>query len=338
MDKPTRACADCGTSLAGTHANTTRCKPCNRLKRIKSVPRTACTECGGSMEGKRADAEYCSIPCSQRAGHRRRNPHPAERRCGTCGTDISGRDLRAKFCETCAGRRQAYPHTHAPVRIDRECANCGKPFIAKRADSACCSRKCTQARINAVHNPKVRHEPRPCPSCGTEFTPKRSDRIACSTRCYGRLTRTYVPIWHNKTCVICGKPFVSKRSDAVHCSQGCTQRRHYEINSEAIREAVAAWRAANSDRCRVNGARYKAKRKGWESAGVGVSFRDWTRLQARHGWRCAYCHAKPGLLHMEHVVPLSRGGQHAIGNILPACPDCNMSKGAKLLVEWRKRR
>ena len=191
MDKPTRACADCGTSLAGTHANTKRCQPCNRLKRIKSIPRTACEACGGSMEGKRADAVYCSLSCAQRIGHRRRNPLPAERACGDCGVDITGRHLRAKYCETCGARRR--DNTPLPVRIDRECAFCGKPFVAKRVDAACCSRKCTQARINAVHNPKIRHEPRPCPACGAEFTPKRRDQVACSRACYKQHISKYSP-------------------------------------------------------------------------------------------------------------------------------------------------
>lgn len=40
---------------------------------------------------------------------------------------------------------------------------------------------------------------------------------------------------------------------------------------------------------------------------------------------------------MDHVVPLSRGGRHSIGNILPACESCNLSKHASYLVEWRRR-
>lgn len=71
---------------------------------------------------------------------------------------------------------------------------------------------------------------------------------------------------------------------------------------------------------------------------VDVSKRDWERLVARYGGRCAYCGDRPELLHMEHVVPLSRGGRNGIGNVLPACPPCNMSKGAKLLVEWKYQR
>jgi 5-methylcytosine-specific restriction endonuclease McrA len=64
---------------------------------------------------------------------------------------------------------------------------------------------------------------------------------------------------------------------------------------------------------------------------------DWLRLCIRFDHCCAYCGAaKP--LTRDHVIPLSRGGRNAIGNILPACGSCNYSKGAKLLIEWRARR
>jgi len=42
---------------------------------------------------------------------------------------------------------------------------------------------------------------------------------------------------------------------------------------------------------------------------------------------------EPGHVHMDHVVPVSRGGLHCAENLLPACASCNLSKGAKLLEE-----
>ena len=68
--------------------------------------------------------------------------------------------------------------------------------------------------------------------------------------------------------------------------------------------------------------------------GAGVSEADWARLVHRHGSRCAYCGSLSKLT-ADHVVPIARGGQHAIGNILPACGSCNSSKGSRFLVEWR---
>ncbi|MFE7198513.1 HNH endonuclease [Microbacterium oxydans] len=70
-----------------------------------------------------------------------------------------------------------------------------------------------------------------------------------------------------------------------------------------------------------------------------VSDRDIARLIDRFGGRCAYCPAPIDVsFHLDHIVPLARGGHHAIGNLAPACPGCNLSKGKLLLTEWRKRR
>lgn len=38
--------------------------------------------------------------------------------------------------------------------------------------------------------------------------------------------------------------------------------------------------------------------------------------------------------HADHLVPLSRGGSNAPENIVISCPQCNLSKGAKLPQEW----
>lgn len=65
---------------------------------------------------------------------------------------------------------------------------------------------------------------------------------------------------------------------------------------------------------------------------------EWEAMKRRHGSRCAYCGARSDSLEMDHVIPISRGGRHAIANILPACASCNRRKSAMLLVEWRYRR
>jgi len=48
---------------------------------------------------------------------------------------------------------------------------------------------------------------------------------------------------------------------------------------------------------------------------------------------CAYC-GQSGDMQIEHAIPISKGGTHAIGNILPACRPCNYSKRDKEIESW----
>lgn len=47
---------------------------------------------------------------------------------------------------------------------------------------------------------------------------------------------------------------------------------------------------------------------------------------------CFYCGEESK--HIDHIVPLSRGGRHSIGNLIQACASCNLSKNNKFVIEW----
>ena len=49
------------------------------------------------------------------------------------------------------------------------------------------------------------------------------------------------------------------------------------------------------------------------------------------GQQCSYC-GKNGNIVVEHVIPLSRGGEHSIHNIVPSCDRCNTIKGDRSLL------
>ncbi|MCY4531177.1 MAG: HNH endonuclease [Gammaproteobacteria bacterium] len=54
-------------------------------------------------------------------------------------------------------------------------------------------------------------------------------------------------------------------------------------------------------------------------------------MEQQHG-RCAFRWCGASLdegYHVDHIVPLSRGGTHEPGNVQLLCPRCNISKGAK---------
>lgn len=57
-------------------------------------------------------------------------------------------------------------------------------------------------------------------------------------------------------------------------------------------------------------------------------------VASRAGFRCEYCHAPQAVsnshFEVEHVLPVSLGGDHQPENLALACPFCNVFKAAVL--------
>lgn len=56
--------------------------------------------------------------------------------------------------------------------------------------------------------------------------------------------------------------------------------------------------------------------------------------ERREKGACAYCGTTDGPFHLDHVLPITRGGLDEPGNLTLACRSCNTSKGDKTLLEW----
>lgn len=64
---------------------------------------------------------------------------------------------------------------------------------------------------------------------------------------------------------------------------------------------------------------------------VGVALRF--QALTRDHFRCRYCgvNGKAFELHVDHVVPLARGGESTLDNLATACAPCNLGKSDTLL-------
>lgn len=103
--------------------------------------------------------------------------------------------------------------------------------------------------------------------------------------------------------------------------------------------------AARCQRCAVEARTFlpQATSKGWyrgrQRRAPGLTYAKRVELLTkwqRQRRRCAYCSSPADTV--DHVIPLSRGGDNREGNLAPSCRRCNSSKGSRLLVEWRARR
>lgn len=65
------------------------------------------------------------------------------------------------------------------------------------------------------------------------------------------------------------------------------------------------------------------------------------QIRERDGHRCQYCGAtkeSTGFdLHLDHLIPESKGGQDVATNLVVACISCNSARKALSLAEWQRK-
>lgn len=121
-----------------------------------------------------------------------------------------------------------------------------------------------------------------------------------------------------------------------------TARANYAKKPEAWQARSRKWRAENPEKQKQATKSWKQRnhsrvislnnhRRAKLAKAVGrFTDQEWLARCNEYGRRCAYCRkARP--LTRHHLVPLSRGGNNLIENILPACRSCNSRVGTKIV-------
>lgn len=248
-----------------------------------------------------------------------------------------------------------------PESMGIACAGCQVVFSGRKSRRFC-SLKCYNATQMA--GAKVAA----CEACGTVFRPKRpSSRAAaglvangrfCSNACY-RNNRAKPDAGPKPICSECGGR--CPRRGAMTCSAACRKARATrEAKKKAaalsgVAERVCAVCAAAyvtgygdkrrsycSDECRLRKAR--RIRRSYERArlrSVLVERVDPDLVFKRDGWLCYLCGKKtridlrgtahPKAPELDHIIPLSKGGEHSYRNTACACRSCNWRKRDKIL-------
>ena len=67
---------------------------------------------------------------------------------------------------------------------------------------------------------------------------------------------------------------------------------------------------------------------------IAISKRIRFEVFKRDGFTCQYCgnHPPDILLHVDHIVAVSKGGRNDIDNLVASCEACNLGKGARSLA------
>jgi 5-methylcytosine-specific restriction endonuclease McrA len=104
------------------------------------------------------------------------------------------------------------------------------------------------------------------------------------------------------------------------------------VHRELLAEKQRAYQAAHPDVWR---AAFRNRRAREQGASGHHTAADVAGQRARQKGCCYWCGEKVGdKYHVDHVVPLALGGGNGPENLVIACPNCNLRKGARHPMEW----
>jgi 5-methylcytosine-specific restriction endonuclease McrA len=143
---------------------------------------------------------------------------------------------------------------------------------------------------------------RKCLNCKKNFKPFRHTSFFCCKRCryiYSRNNGTNkyekkINIYKNKECQLCKKEFTPNSHNQKYCCKECLEKSNKNV---------------------VNGSK------------LVIFLRD--------GFTCIYCgrsSIEDGVrLHIDHIIPVSKGGEDVASNLITSCEQCNVQKGTKII-------
>jgi hypothetical protein len=225
--------------------------------------------------------------------HSQVKPRP----CPDCGVTITSPGRQR--CVACSAARRAKSERQ---RMTSACAQCGQYRRANTPSGLC--KACSFARNRKLI---------PCPRCGTQFWPweGRPDhaRKYCGSACWKPKAppKTPKPIFY-ATCLLCSVTF-RKRGERNTCC---------------------------SKRCRAN---YQARLRKLKLKGLAPVVITAQHVYQRDGGACALCgepvdmaipYPHPLAPTVDHIIPVTRAGEHSMKNVQLAHARCNLSKGNRM--------
>lgn len=203
----------------------------------------------------------------------------------------------------------------------RVCEACGAGFKAWSGGQRFCSVQCRE-RGRAARSGLS------CIGCGKAMQRSRTSRAQGEAKCHDcrRATDSYkrrnlspaereIP----RECPWCGAMFVPPRSTQRFCSKNCSRRAHDE----------------RVGRARRSGSDYRSRVL---SPDAYVEHTPREKVFERDGWVCQLCglpvdkalkFPDRASATLDHIVPLSQGGEHSMRNVQLAHFACNVGKSGR---------
>lgn len=115
-----------------------------------------------------------------------------------------------------------------------------------------------------------------------------------------------------------------------------SNQKNYRENIEARKDYAREYHAANPGIQRAANQKRRSRLKGADGSFTAVQIRSLMKCQVG---KCIYCKSRIlDFYHIDHIIPISKGGSNWISNIQLLCKTCNLSKHDKMPWEFAKTR
>lgn len=294
----TRLCRGCGVSIEDRAPMAKFCVTCRPTtwRDKPSLSPKPCAHCGAPFTPAVTKSRYCSQRCGGLA--RTDSDAPVDlppTTCVWCGVVFYDRKTRRYCSRPCANKGWRKQET-------RTCPTCFRPFsVTPWMKKVYCRPKCVQARPSAIYFLT-------CEGCQTLFTSRTDNQKFCSRVCHLSKKMTYGDTYHCRTCGALVTYTKAKAYWRPYC--------HVHYND------VLAFRQRRRRHSRRNG-----------NAPDNIK----SILVRIQGGQCVYCKRNftPELpAHLDHIVPIKRGGSDDQNNFQALCAPCNWSKNDRDPIEY----
>ena len=244
--------------------------------------------------------------------------------CIQCGNENSSR-YTTKLCNACYKKLHYIPK--ARKKYTGPCVICGisNPEFTGRFTNKMCYACRSRMRTTGNAEPRQKYNG-PCVQCGT-YQSKNFYKGSLCRSCYRKSIYVKKP---SKFCIDCSKE-IWTGTRSPRC-KNCTHKYKWRTNPEykaGFQKRAKTYSKTLKGRITQQNhvRRYRAIMAGVKAT---LTTQEWQEIIEKFDYRCAYCH-KRTKLEVDHVIPISKGGNHTADNVVPACRSCNASKCDKIL-------
>lgn len=235
-------------------------------------------------------------------------------------------------------------HAQEGNSSEKRCATCKNlfpatpEFFSRRKtnkdglDGRC--KQCAKKTLNAWRaRPETQEHERAYSKEYNRRPERREQWKAYRNRPENRERRTsYMKSYHSRPDVRDSQKTYNHRPDRIEL-----MRFHQRVARKrpGYRTRISAYYARSDVHARMLAHAHTRRARKRNASGIHTSEQIREQYRRQKGM-CYYCQktVKWGKHHVDHVVPLSRGGSNDISNLVIACASCNLKKNNKLPHEW----